>query len=151
MDLSFITDRIAVGGGIWTADKMSEVARFGITHIIDMQIEFDDTPLAQRHGIKVLWNAIDDPVRAAKAAAILSLVGAADVPIIHFSVDWWNTLHQPASIIRLGGPTIDKSFLWPLFVMMTAYTMLFAWLWLLRMQTEIFERRAPALMMAKGA
>jgi len=53
-------------------------------------------------GYIALWNAIDDPVRAAKAAAILSLVGAADVPIIHFSVDWWNTLHQPASIIRLG-------------------------------------------------
>jgi heme exporter protein C len=102
-------------------------------------------------GYIALWNAIDDPVRAAKAAAILSLVGAADVPIIHFSVDWWNTLHQPASIIRLGGPTIDKSFLWPLFVMMAAYTVLFAWLWLLRMQTEIFERRARALMMAKGA
>jgi heme exporter protein C len=62
-------------------------------------------------GYIALWNAIDDPVRAAKAAAILSLVGAADVPIIHFSVDWWNTLHQPASIIRPGGPTIDKSFL----------------------------------------
>jgi heme exporter protein C len=102
-------------------------------------------------GYIALWNAIDDPVRAAKAAAILSLVGAADVPVIHFSVDWWNTLHQPASIIRVGGPTIDKSFLAPLFVMMAGYTVLFVWLWLLRMQTEIFERRARALMMAKGA
>jgi heme exporter protein C len=102
-------------------------------------------------GYIALWNAIDDPVRAAKAAAILSLVGAADVPIIHFSVDWWNTLHQPASIIRPGGPTIDKSFLTPLFIMMAGYTVLFAWLWLIRMQTEIFERRARSLMMAKGA
>ena len=60
MDLSWITDRIAVGGGIWTADKMSEVARFGVTHIIDMQIEFDDTPLAEPFGIEVLWNPTDD-------------------------------------------------------------------------------------------
>jgi len=102
-------------------------------------------------GYIALWNAIDDPVRAAKAAAILCLVGAADLPIIHFSVDWWNTLHQSASIIRLGGPTIDRSFLIPLFIMMAGYTALFGWLWLIRMQTEIFERRARSLMMAKGA
>ena len=102
-------------------------------------------------GYIALWNAIDDPQRAAKAAAILSLVGAADVPIIHFSVDWWNTLHQPASIIRPGGPSIDASFLWPLFTLMAGYTVLFVWLWLVRMQTEIFERRARSLMLAKGA
>src|SRR5260370_20596303 len=95
-------------------------------------------------GYIALWNAIDDPVRAAQARAILSLVRAADVPIIPFSVDWWNTLHQPASIIRLGGPTIAKSVLWPLFTMLLAYTLLFAWLWLMRRQTDIFERRALA-------
>ncbi len=60
MDMSWITDRIAVGGGIWTPDKMAEVARSGITHIIDMQIEFDDNPLAKPHGIEVLWNPTDD-------------------------------------------------------------------------------------------
>ena len=60
MDMSWVTGRIAVGGGIWTNDNMAAVARAGVTHIIDMQIEFDDTPLAQRYGIKVLWNAIDD-------------------------------------------------------------------------------------------
>ncbi len=60
MDISWITDRIAVGGGIWTPEKMTEVARNGITHIIDMQIEFDDTPLAEPHGIQVLWNPVDD-------------------------------------------------------------------------------------------
>ncbi|HYM18698.1 MAG TPA: heme ABC transporter permease [Micropepsaceae bacterium] len=101
-------------------------------------------------GYIALWNAIDEPQRAAKAAAILSLVGAADLPIIHFSVEWWNTLHQGPSI-GLTGSTIDPAFLWPLFVMMAGYTMLFAWLWLIRMQTEIFERRARALMLAKGA
>ncbi|HZU41554.1 MAG TPA: dual specificity protein phosphatase [Terriglobales bacterium] len=58
--MSWVTDRIAVGGGIWTEDKMIEVARAGITHIIDMQIEFDDTALAEPYGIQVLWNAVDD-------------------------------------------------------------------------------------------
>src|SRR5882672_10112956 len=60
MDMSWVTDRIAVGGGIWNAENMAEVARAGVTHIIDMQIEFDDTALAEVHGIEVLWNAIDD-------------------------------------------------------------------------------------------
>ena len=60
MDITWITGRIAVGGGIWTAENMAVVARAGITHIVDMQIEFDDTPLAAAHGIQVLWNATDD-------------------------------------------------------------------------------------------
>jgi protein-tyrosine phosphatase len=60
MDLTWLTDRLAVGGGIWTAQNMAEVARSGVTHILDMQIEFDDTPLAQPHGITVLWNPTDD-------------------------------------------------------------------------------------------
>jgi protein-tyrosine phosphatase len=60
MDMTWVTGRIAVGGGIWTAENMAEVARAGITHIIDMQIEFDDTALARPYGIDVLWNATDD-------------------------------------------------------------------------------------------
>ena len=60
MDMTWVTGRIAVGGGIWTAENMAAVARAGVTHIIDMQIEFDDTKLAQPHGIEVLWNPIDD-------------------------------------------------------------------------------------------
>jgi protein-tyrosine phosphatase len=60
MDMTWITDRIAVGGGIWTEDKMAQVAGAGVTHIIDMQIEFDDTPLAEPHGVHVLWNPTDD-------------------------------------------------------------------------------------------
>jgi protein-tyrosine phosphatase len=63
MDMTWITDRIAVGGGIWIPEKMAEIAALGVTHIIDMQIEFDDTPLAQRWGINVFWNAIDDDFR----------------------------------------------------------------------------------------
>jgi protein-tyrosine phosphatase len=60
MDITWVTDRIAVGGGIWNADNMATVSRAGITHIIDMQIEFDDTALAQPHGISVCWNPVDD-------------------------------------------------------------------------------------------
>ena len=60
MDITWVTERIAVGGGIWTAENMAKVAEAGITHIIDMQIEFDDTELARPHGIAVLWNPTDD-------------------------------------------------------------------------------------------
>jgi protein-tyrosine phosphatase len=60
MDMSWVTGRIAVGGGIWSAENMTQIARAEVTHIIDMQIEFDDTPLALPHGIAVLWNPIDD-------------------------------------------------------------------------------------------
>jgi protein-tyrosine phosphatase len=60
IDITWVTDRIAVGGGIWTAQNMEAVARAGITHIIDMQIEFDDTPLARNHEIEVCWNPVDD-------------------------------------------------------------------------------------------
>lgn len=68
MDITWLTDRIAVGGGIWTAQNMATVAREGITHIIDMQIEFDDTPLAKEHGIRVLWNPTDDDFEVKPAA-----------------------------------------------------------------------------------
>ncbi len=60
MDITWLTDRIAIGGGIWTSDNMAKVAKAGITHIIDMQIEFNDTPLAVDHGIEVLWNPTED-------------------------------------------------------------------------------------------
>jgi protein-tyrosine phosphatase len=60
MDMTWVTGRIAVGGGIWTAQNMAQVAQAGVTHILDMQIEFDDTSLAAPHGITVLWNPIDD-------------------------------------------------------------------------------------------
>lgn len=60
MDMSWITDRIAVGGGIWVSEKMEELVAEGITHIIDMQIEFDDTPLAEPFGVQVCWNPVDD-------------------------------------------------------------------------------------------
>ena len=75
-------------------------------------------------GILALWRAIEEPNRAARAVSILTLVGAVNVPIVKFSVDWWNTLHQPASVFRLDGPTIHASMLVPLLIMALAFTLL---------------------------
>jgi protein-tyrosine phosphatase len=63
MDMTWVMPRLAVGGGIWTEEKMMEVVRAGVTHILDMQIEFDDTRLAEPYGVKVLWNPTDDDFR----------------------------------------------------------------------------------------
>jgi heme exporter protein C len=101
-------------------------------------------------GYIALWNAIEDETRAARAAAILALVGVADLVVIKFSVDWWTTLHQGESIFRMDGPTIAGVFLWPLFTMMGGYTALFFSLWMIRIRTEILERRARTLMLGGG-
>jgi heme exporter protein C len=96
-------------------------------------------------GIIALWRAIDEPLRAARAVAIMTLVGAVNLPIIKFSVDWWNTLHQPASVFRRGGPTIHPAMLEPLLVMGLAFALLFGCLQIVRMQAEIINRRADRL------
>src|SRR5271156_586082 len=75
-------------------------------------------------GYIALVNAFDDPSRGSRAASVLALVGSVNVPIIHYSVEWWSTLHQAASVMRLGGPTIDRSILLPLLVMALAFTLL---------------------------
>jgi heme exporter protein C len=96
-------------------------------------------------GVIALWRTVEDPTRAARAVAILTLVGAIDLPIIKFSVDWWNTLHQGSSIFRLDGPTIDPSILIPLFIMAAAFTLLFATLLIAAMRNEILRRRVRTL------
>jgi heme exporter protein C len=100
-------------------------------------------------GYLALVNAFDEPGRGARAGAILALVGIVNLPIIKFSVDWWNTLHQPASVFRLGGPTIDASMLWPLLVMALGFTMFFATLLLIRMRTALIEAKIRALQLAE--
>ncbi len=92
-------------------------------------------------GIIALWRAIEEPNKAARAVAILTLVGAVNIPIIKFSVDWWYTLHQPASIMRLGGSAIHSTILQPLLVMGLAYFLLFTTLLLVRMRAELDERK----------
>lgn len=94
-------------------------------------------------GYMALWNAIEDEIKAARAAAVLALVGAVNIPIIKFSVEWWNTLHQGESIMS---GSLAPVFLWPLLTMMAAYMLLFVTLWLMRIRTMIVERRARALM-----
>ncbi len=96
-------------------------------------------------GLMALRSAIEDPNRAGRAAAILTLVGFINVPIVKFSVDWWNTLHQPASVFRMGGPTIEASLLWPLLICAFGFTLLFVTLHMLGMRTEILRRRVQAL------
>ena len=102
-------------------------------------------------GLIALWRAVEDPSRAARAAAVLTLVGAINLPIIKFSVDWWNTLHQPASVMRMGGPTLDRAFLIPLLVMAVAFSLLFVTLHLAAMRNEILRRRVRALQMMQVA
>jgi heme exporter protein C len=96
-------------------------------------------------GVIALWRTVDDPSRAGRAAAILTLVGAINLPIIKFSVDWWNTLHQPASVLRVGGPAIHASILTPLLVMALAFALLFVTLHLAAMRNEILRRRVRAM------
>ena len=88
-----------------------------------------------------LWSAIDEPTRAARAARILALVGALNIPIVKFSVDWWNTLHQGASVFRTDGPTMPSSMLTPLLVMAVAYNLFYVTFLLVRMRTEVSRRR----------
>jgi heme exporter protein C len=101
-------------------------------------------------GIIALWRTVEDPSRAGRAAAVLTLVGAVNLPIIKFSVDWWNTLHQPASVFRIGGPAIDKSILVPLFAMAIAFTLLFMTLHVAAMRNEILRRRVRSMLMLQA-
>src|SRR5579863_2932164 len=95
-------------------------------------------------GYIALVDAFDDPTRGARAGALLALVGIVNLPIIKFSVDWWNTLHQPASVFRMGGPTIDSSMLWPLLVMAVAFMFYFATVLMVRMRSAILSARLRA-------
>ncbi|MFI5010942.1 MAG: heme ABC transporter permease [Hyphomicrobiales bacterium] len=96
-------------------------------------------------GILAIWNAIEDPGQAGRIAAIATLVGFVNIPIVKFSVEWWNTLHQGASVFTLDGPKIAPSILLPLLVMAGAFTLLFATLQLAGMRNEILRRRLRRL------
>jgi heme exporter protein C len=98
-------------------------------------------------GIIALSRAIEEPSTAARALAIVTLVGFVNIPIIKFSVDWWNTLHQPASVSRFGRPAMDAAFLYPLLMMAVAYTLIFFTLHLMNMRNEILRRRVRSMRM----
>ena len=101
-------------------------------------------------GYIAIWQAIEDQNQASRAAAILALVGFVNVPIIKFSVEWWSTLHQPASVIRLDGPTIDGSMLVPLLVMVLAFKAYFITVLLWRMKAELVARKLQVLRLKKA-
>lgn len=98
-----------------------------------------------------LQAAIEDETKAARAGAILALVGAVNLPIVKFSVDWWSTLHQTASVIRADGPAMPAVFLTPLLLMGLAYTLAFGALWQVRVRAEVWRRRAAVLQLRAAA
>lgn len=100
-------------------------------------------------GYIAVWQAIEEPYRAAMVARVVALVGFINVPIVKFSVNWWNSLHQDASVFRLGGPAIAPSMLWPLLVMGLAYTLLFLALQLVAMRGEIAARKLRQIRIAE--
>jgi heme exporter protein C len=102
-------------------------------------------------GHVALVRAFDDPTRGYRAGAILALVGVVNLPVIKFSVDWWNTLHQPASITLTGAPTMAKEMLWPLLISALGYTLCFAAIVIARTRAAVMERRIRGLLMGRAA
>ena len=91
-------------------------------------------------GYMALRNAIDDTAKADRASAVLALVGAINIPIIHFSVEWWSSLHQGPTLVKKGGPAMDTAMLYPLLAMILGFTFIFAALLLRRVRTEVLYR-----------
>jgi heme exporter protein C len=98
-------------------------------------------------GIMAVWNTLEEPSRAARTVAILTLVGLVNIPIIKFSVDWWNTLHQPASVLKLTGSSIHPSMLYPLLVMGSGFALLGITLHFAMMHVEILKRRLRTIIL----
>jgi len=95
--------------------------------------------------IIALWRAFEDQLKAARIVAVVTLVGGINVPIVRYSVDWWSSLHQPASVFTAEGPHMPASILTPLLVMTLAFTFLFVVLHIVTMRTEILRRRADSM------
>jgi heme exporter protein C len=100
-------------------------------------------------GLMALRSSLDDETLAGKLTAILALVGVVLLPIIKFSVDWWNTLHQPASVLKLGGPSIHPSILKPLLIMAVGFMLAFIAMHMMAMRNEILRRRIKALTLSQ--
>ncbi|MEQ8379786.1 heme ABC transporter permease [Parvibaculum sp.] len=135
-----------VTGSLWGRPMWGTWWEWGDARLVSMLIL-----LFLYLGYMALWATIEEPVRAARAAAVLALVGSVNLPIIRYSVDWWNTLHQPASVFRMDGPTIASSMLLPLGLMALGFTVLFLTLLLVRMRAEIMRRRVRNLRLARAA
>jgi heme exporter protein C len=94
--------------------------------------------------------SIDDRDRADRAAAVLATVGVVNLPVIHYSVYWWNTLHQPATLTKLGKPSMAGDMLWPLLVMLLGFTLYFGAILLVRLRAEILRRERDAAWLRAG-
>ncbi len=101
-------------------------------------------------GYMAVWQMIEEPVQAGRIAAILALVGSINIPIIKFSVDWWNTLHQPSSLFKMGGPAMPPSMYVPLMTMLAAHVFLFITLHLVAMRAEVLRRRVRNMRLAQA-
>jgi heme exporter protein C len=106
----------------------------------DARLTFELILLFQYFGVIALYGSIDDKRMAARAAAILAMVGIVTVPIIHYSVEWWSSLHQPASVARMGGPAIDTSMLIPLLITAIAFKLFYILALLMRSRNELLLR-----------
>lgn len=117
MDLSWVTPRVAVGGGIWTDANMAKVAAAGVTHIIDMQVEFDDTPLAEVYGIGVFWNQVDDDFQPKPArvfyAAVEFALAALEYPenkvLIHCAAGVHRAPMMALALLRVQGWELQEA------------------------------------------
>jgi len=101
-------------------------------------------------GIMALRASIDDRDRADRAAAVLALVGVVNLPIIHYSVYWWNTLHQPATLTKIGKPSMAADMLWPLLAMLLGFTLFYGAILLVRLRAEILRRERDAAWLTTG-
>src|SRR5688572_21617754 len=95
-------------------------------------------------GVIALRASIDDRDRADRAAAVLAIVGVVNLPVIHYSVYWWNTLHQPATLTKFGKPSMAGEMLWPLLAMLAGFTLYFGAVLLVRLRAEILRRERDA-------
>ena len=95
-------------------------------------------------GVMALYSAVEDKRTAARATAILAIVGVVNIPIIHYSVEWWNTLHQGPTVTKFGAPSIDLRMLIPLLVMAVAFKLFYAMVVLMRARVEVLQRERNA-------
>ena len=98
-------------------------------------------------GFILLSNAFERKIDGSKTASVLAIIGLINLPIIKFSVDWWHTLHQPSSILRMDGPSIDKEMLFPLALMMVGFSLFSLYLIIINVKTMLMEKKCEALIL----
>ena len=98
-------------------------------------------------GYILLSNAFERKIDGSKTASVLAIVGLINLPIVKFSVDWWHTLHQPASIFKIGGPSIDDKMLFPLILMIFALSFFSLYIIILNVKTKLIEKKCEALLL----